>query len=85
MIDEWAMPTLRLDCGGNPDGSYDEKVWKKFGDHVGWRVKNTWINYSEVTFDTTSEAGHLPRWGCFGTWRRFLFSSLASRLVKCNF
>ncbi|WP_219904739.1 caspase, EACC1-associated type [Stenomitos frigidus] len=82
---------IYLDCGGNLDGSYDEKVWKKFGDRVGWRVENTWINYSEVTFDTTSQQGHLPLLpnfgpgvGIFGMWVLGEVSSLASRLVKCN-
>jgi GUN4-like/Caspase domain len=40
---------IYLDCGGKPDGSYDEKVWEKFGDRVGWRVNNTWIGYSNIT------------------------------------
>ena len=83
---------IYLDCGGNPDGSYDGTVWKKFGDRVGWRVNNTQINYSEVTFDITSQEGHLPLgwWGVDGAWilerARVIdvCSSLASRLVKCS-
>ena len=65
---------IYLLVGGKPDGKYYEEAWKKFGDRVGWRVKDVgwrvkekWISYSEVTFDTTAPAGHLPggclRWG----------------------
>ncbi|MDF5731894.1 MAG: GUN4 domain-containing protein [Rhizonema sp. PD38] len=37
---------------------YNEKVWDDFGDHVGWRVKESWVydneETSEVTFDTVA-------------------------------
>ncbi|WP_375474696.1 GUN4 domain-containing protein [uncultured Nostoc sp.] len=46
--------------GGKADGKYYEKAWKKFGDRVGWRVESSLIDYSEVTFDTSSPRGHLP-------------------------
>jgi len=29
---------------------YDEKVWQKFGDRVGWRVGGNWLNYSDFGF-----------------------------------
>ncbi|MBR8832734.1 MAG: GUN4 domain-containing protein [Stigonema ocellatum SAG 48.90 = DSM 106950] len=32
----------------------------KFGDRVGWRVNQTWIDYEKVTFDTKAPVGHLP-------------------------
>ncbi|KAM3101886.1 GUN4 domain-containing protein [Phormidesmis sp. 146-12] len=48
------------DCGGKPDGQYDEKAWFCFGDQVGWRVNNQWIVYRNVTFDTKARDGHLP-------------------------
>ena len=82
------------------------KIWKKFGDEVGWRKADRWINYpGSVAFDhTTAEEwkkGHLPALWLFideirhlrftnlsfvvmaveTTWE---FSSLASRLEKCN-
>ena len=37
---------------------YNEKVWKKFGDRVGWRVNKSWFN--NETYDTTAPMGHLP-------------------------
>jgi hypothetical protein len=51
---------IYLDCGGKPDGSYDEKVWEKFGDRVGWRVNNTWIGYSNITLGISAPKGCLP-------------------------
>jgi hypothetical protein len=51
---------IYLSVGGKADGKYYEEVWKKFGDRVGWRVKSSWIYYSDVTFDTSSPRGHLP-------------------------
>jgi hypothetical protein len=37
--------------------------WEKFGKAVGWKKKVNWINYSEVTFDTSAPNGHLPYLG----------------------
>ncbi len=55
---------IYLGVGGRSDGKYDEEVWNKFGDHVGWRkaqsIDRNWIDYSEVTFATTAPKGHLP-------------------------
>ncbi|MGH8003002.1 MAG: caspase, EACC1-associated type, partial [Brasilonema sp.] len=51
---------IYLSVGGKPDGKYYQEAWEKFGDRVGWRVKKSWIAYSEVTLDTTAPLGHLP-------------------------
>ncbi len=55
---------IYLEVGGIPDGKFDREAWEKFGDRVGWRRVNnkTWINNSQVTFDTTAPVGHLPCW-----------------------
>jgi uncharacterized protein YjhX (UPF0386 family) len=52
---------------------YNERVWRKFGDSVGWRVSGNWLTYSDLTFDTSSPLAHLPLlrlrgvgWGWFG-------------------
>ncbi|MDJ0620718.1 MAG: serine/threonine-protein kinase [Calothrix sp. MO_192.B10] len=74
---------IYLEVGGKPDGKYDRAVWYKFGDRVGWRVNQSWILYSDVTFDTSSYVGHLPR-RFHGGHIRCRFSSLVSRLVKLN-
>ncbi|MBR8840866.1 MAG: GUN4 domain-containing protein [Stigonema ocellatum SAG 48.90 = DSM 106950] len=47
---------IYLSVGGKPDGNY----YEKFGDRVGWRVKQSWLNWTQVTFDTTAPVGHLP-------------------------
>lgn len=49
---------IYLSVGGKPDGKYYEQAWEKFGDRVGWRVKENWISY--CTFDITAPEGHLP-------------------------
>ena len=51
---------IYLEVGGKPDGKYDKAAFQKLGDRIGWRVKNSWIPYSQVTFDTSSPEGHLP-------------------------
>ncbi|MBD2777023.1 GUN4 domain-containing protein [Iningainema sp. BLCCT55] len=87
---------IYLEIGGVPDGKRDEEAWEKFGDHVGWRMNGSWINYRQVTFDTISLVGHLPIPGIDVGYSHIIrivgssyvvrsgFSSLASRLVKCN-
>ncbi|BAY43401.1 hypothetical protein SAMD00079811_09810 [Scytonema sp. HK-05] len=75
----------------------NERLWNNFGDRVGWKVNQTWIDYSKVTFDTTAPVGHLP---FFVLWRsgilvrdpRLLvrsvpltkFLSLFSRIQDCK-
>jgi GUN4-like len=39
---------------------YDEKIWKTFGDRVGWRKKGEWLYYKDITFDIAAPQGHLP-------------------------
>jgi len=51
---------IYLEVGGIPDGKFYKEAWKKFGDRVGWRVKEIWISYTDVTFDTIAPVGHLP-------------------------
>lgn len=82
--------------GGTPDADY--KTYERFSDRIKWRLKNDgvggyWIEYASLTFsvekapDGKMEApdGHLPvsrgEWWWGG---KLDFSSLASRLVKCN-
>jgi hypothetical protein len=58
------------DCGGKPDGQYDEKAWFCFADKVGWRVNGAWLEYSQVTFDIKAPQGHLPGGGGCGAGLR---------------
>jgi hypothetical protein len=48
--------------------SYDSKVWKAFGDQVGWRVRGSWLNYKDLKFNQTAPSGHLPG-GLVNDWR----------------
>jgi len=55
---------IYLEVGGVLDGKfYAGKAFNKFGDRVGWKVKGSWISYTEVTFDTIAPVGHLPAVG----------------------
>lgn len=78
---------IYLSVGGKADGEYYKEAWEKLGDRVGWRVNSSWISYSNVIFDTSSPKGHLPlslERAVGGLFWWLVFSSLASRLVKCN-
>ncbi len=69
---------------------YNREVWNNFGDLVGWRVEEKWINYENYNFSLDAPKGHLPVVrgtsvvaGMFRLWFGVV-SSLASRLVNCN-
>jgi hypothetical protein len=69
---------------------YDEEIWLKFGDRVGWRKDEEWLKYNQLNFTTdaykAAQAGHLPHltfigwgWGVRlgglgGSWRSSLLS-----------
>ncbi|MFM6309566.1 MAG: GUN4 domain-containing protein, partial [Dolichospermum sp.] len=46
---------------------YDEEIWRKFGDKVGWRKRGDWLYCKDITFDIKAPKGHLPVWG-MGWW-----------------
>ncbi|TAE58718.1 MAG: serine/threonine kinase [Nostocales cyanobacterium] len=70
--------------------NYDEKIWEKFGDKVGWRKRGNWLPHSNITFDIKASQGHLPFVGIgLGGWGGLWVVgvdvfSLALRLVDCN-
>ena len=78
---------IYVECGAKLDGkSPGDKIWRVFCDRIGWRVNENYISYIEVIFNTNAPQGHLPI-RCY--WlhiltHRSLFSSLASRLMKCS-
>lgn len=45
---------------GGKSGIYDERVYEKFGDRVGWRKDGNWRLYSDLTFSSNDLPGHLP-------------------------
>jgi serine/threonine protein kinase len=73
---------------------YNSEVGNSFADQVGWKKEGSWVSYSELNFSNKAPEGHLPRltgliareglgfvyWGVVEGG----FSSLASRLIKCN-
>jgi len=60
--------------------SYDEKVWKAFGDQVGWRVEGSWFYYNkEQKFNLIAPVGHLP-----GALSLLLSGFFFSRVETCR-
>ncbi|MCA2641428.1 MULTISPECIES: GUN4 domain-containing protein [unclassified Microcystis] len=57
------------DLGGTQE--YNDQIWNAFGDKIGWRINNGWIDYKDVIFDFKALQGHLPAdvpiWRC-GNW-----------------
>jgi hypothetical protein len=53
--------------GGTP-GRYDENIYLRLGEQVGWRRNNNWLAYTDLNFGSNSPRGHLPREfrGCVG-------------------
>jgi hypothetical protein len=51
-----------IECGAKLDESYPgNETWYEFCRRVGWRKGNSWVNYSDLTFDPTiSPAGEFP-------------------------
>lgn len=81
---------LYIDCQGSPDGRFDERVWKQFGDRIGWRINGHWLNFHDLRFDSSAPPGHLPATIGFLFWTGSWFGScvwvtaaLAQRLVQC--
>ncbi len=56
--------------------------WQQFGENIGWRVNNRWIDYNQLTFNSNACQGHLPamwegklsEWGLIGSWLDSLLS-----------
>ncbi|MBR8828247.1 MAG: GUN4 domain-containing protein [Gomphosphaeria aponina SAG 52.96 = DSM 107014] len=46
---------------GSLDGEdYNLAIKKKFGEAVGWRVNDYWLNCQEIHYDISAPEGHLP-------------------------
>ncbi len=79
-----------LSVGGKADEN--DEIERRFGDRVGWRVNNEWLNDDNLTFSLHAPEGHLPSGVRIvsSRWRKRLgamawgCSSLASRLVWCG-
>jgi len=67
--------------GGKP-GEYDEEIYRKLANRVGWRVKEEWLNYSDLTFFLNAPQGHLPV--CCCNWGDLCDECLFSRVETCK-
>ena len=80
-----------LSIGGKP-GKFSSTAFRKFGDRVGWRVNNDWLEqYEKFSFTSDAPQGHLPslrlmgvekeaNW--WGLWQKS-FEGFLSRLENC--
>jgi hypothetical protein len=68
-----------VECGAKLDGKYPgDKIWYEFCRRVGWRKGNSYLNYSDLTFDPSiSPAGEFPR---TVVWVDIFSSELSRRL-----
>jgi serine/threonine-protein kinase len=79
--------------GGTTDSTYENwdhllksrsrwrvnSPWIRFGNRVGWCIKETWIPHKQYTFSLDAPKGHLPSWRCGGH-----ISALFSRMAVCS-
>lgn len=82
-----------LAVGGSTDGNYEtwdrlsqsrsrwrvNTPWHRFGNRVGWRIKDRWIAYEDYTFSLDAPKGHLPSWQSSVT-----IAMLFSRMEVCR-
>jgi hypothetical protein len=75
---------IYLSVGGKPDGRYYAEAWEKYCEVVGWKVEGSYIEYLEVTFNTSAK-GHLPKKIIEGHLpKKIKFDSVFSRIETCE-
>ncbi|BAZ68264.1 MAG: GUN4 domain-containing protein [Pelatocladus maniniholoensis HA4357-MV3] len=74
----------------------DYEIWCLLCDHVGWRVNDNWLFYSDLTFSSDAPEGHFPAAGIIHSlteWRGWVvgslscvigFSALTSKMEICD-
>lgn len=72
----------------------DRTTWEAFGDRVGWRVSDRWLEHQELTIDLSTKAGQFPSFPIFypsaieledrTTHLRQNWLALFSRLKNCQ-
>lgn len=45
---------------GNPLGKFQESTYNQFGDRIGWRKNDKWLNYSDLILDENAPRGQFP-------------------------
>ncbi|UBF28886.1 GUN4 domain-containing protein [Kovacikia minuta CCNUW1] len=73
------------DLGGTQ--KYDDKIWKDFGNKVGWYISNQWIWYRYVNFRGIAPSGHLPArvWDSYEGRGVGSLHSLMPKLIEFGF
>ncbi len=61
---------------------YNQEVWSKYGDKVGWRKNNSWLYYNDLTFSEKAPEAHLPCWEL--VWWYGVSGVLFSRVETCR-
>jgi hypothetical protein len=60
---------IYVECGGKPDGEYSgDEIWERFGDRVGWRKEDQWLDYSALDPSFASPKGIFPVGGLGCGW-----------------
>lgn len=65
----------RQASGGRFGFSVQQRIWRESGqdlgkmsDRVGWRQRNAWVPYDNITFGLQAPIGHLPSGDGLGLW-----------------
>ncbi|HEY9604191.1 MAG TPA: GUN4 domain-containing protein [Allocoleopsis sp.] len=84
---------IYVETGNKLDRQFYKQEFEIYGDYVGWRKKEKWLEYAELNFSLTAKKGHLPaiplmmEGVCFGGWLLVCVvggSSLFSRIEACK-
>lgn len=79
---------------GQQSRNTGQKIWKRFGDRIGWRIDDNWLDYDAFTFSLDAPKGHLPG-GILADWAQplhrgefaaslFWRDAYFSRLAACG-
>jgi hypothetical protein len=78
---------IYVECGATLDGKYPgDKIWREFGDRVGWRKDGNWLDYHKINPSLSSPQGIFPLgvgWGG-GFWLWVCCGCVFSRIQTCR-
>jgi len=67
-------------------GGYEEKIWKAFGDKIGWRQNGNWLSQNQLNLETNAKnmnifpVGHFPQRPGHLNWHWNIYP----RIEACN-
>jgi hypothetical protein len=76
-----------IETGNQPGKLVDIDAYEKFGDRIGWRQQQEWIDFKEnLTYSLDAPTGHLPnpRQEYQISGGRLAYVTLAQRMVTCK-